>query len=109
MSLLQIQIVLALAMVGIAVVLIFTYRGYLAANSERRLRKMLESVGLDPEIAASGEIPTIMEDVRKRCQSCASEGVCERWLSGTKEDGNAFCPNAKVFEILRKYSGSLDT
>jgi len=98
------QIIAAVAMVGIAVVLIFTYRGYLVANSERRMRKMLESVGLDPEIAASGEIPTIMKDIRQRCQSCASEDVCERWLSGKKEGGNAFCPNARVFEILGKYN-----
>lgn len=98
------QIFAALVMVGVAAGLFFAYRTYLAASSERRMRAMLESVGLDPAIAASGEIPTIMQEVRQRCRSCGSEDVCERWLKGDKEDPNDFCPNARVFEILNKYS-----
>jgi hypothetical protein len=98
------QIFAALAMVGTAIVLLIAYRSYLANNSERRMRTMLESVGLDPAIAASGEIPAIMKEVRQRCRSCASEDACEHWLAGDKKDGNDFCPNAKVFEILNKYS-----
>jgi hypothetical protein len=99
-----IQVVAAVAMVGVAAAIIFGFRYYLAANSERRMRAMLESVGLDPEIAMSGEIPTIMKEVRQRCRSCASESVCERWLQGRKDDDNDFCPNARVFEVLRKHS-----
>ena len=98
------QTIMALLMIGVAVVLVLGFRSYLASNSERRMRTMLESVGLDPAIAASGEIPTIMKEVRQRCRSCASEDVCERWLEGDKEDANDFCPNAKVFEILHKYT-----
>lgn len=98
------QIFAALVMVGAAAGLFFAYRTYLAANSERRMRTMLESVGLDPAIAASGEIPTIMQEVRQRCRTCNSEDVCERWLKGDKEDPNDFCPNARVFEILNKHS-----
>lgn len=100
------QIVAAIVMLGAAVALFFGYRYYLAANSERRMRAMLESVGFDPALAASGEIPTIIKDVRQRCRSCASEDVCERWLSGSEEGDNAFCPNAKVFEILNRCSGA---
>lgn len=102
------QIIAALAMVGAAVALFFGYRRYLAANSERRMRMMLESVGLDPVLASSGEIPTIIKDVRQRCQSCGSEDVCERYLAGNKEGDNAFCPNSRVFDILRKYSGAAE-
>lgn len=97
------QVIAGLVTVGVALALLFAYRAYLAANSEQRMRKMLESVGLDPTIAASGEIPTIMKEVRQRCQSCGSVDACERWLAGDKRDGNDFCPNAKVFEILNKY------
>ncbi len=97
------QIFSALAMVGIAIALLLIYRSYLANNSERRMQAMLQSVGLDPAIASSGEIPAIMQEVRQRCQSCASEGACEHWLAGDKKDSNDFCPNAKVFEILNKY------
>jgi hypothetical protein len=99
-----IEIVAAMAMVGIAAAMILGFRRYLAVNSERRMRSMLESVGLDPEIATNGEIPTIMKEVRQRCRSCANESVCERWLQGKKDDGNDFCPNAKVFDVLRKHS-----
>jgi hypothetical protein len=100
------QVVAAMATIAIAVAMMLGFRRYLAVNSERRMRMMLESVGLDPEIATSGEIPTIMKEVRQRCRSCAIESVCERWLEGKKDDGNDFCPNAKVFEVLRKHSQS---
>jgi len=99
-----IQVVAAMAMVGVAAAMFFGFRRYLAVNSERRMRAMLVSVGLDPEIATSGEIPTIMKEVRQRCRSCASESVCERWLEGKKDDSNDFCPNAKVFDVLKKHS-----
>jgi hypothetical protein len=98
-----VQIIAAIAMVGIAAILFFAYRTFLAKNSERRMRAMLQSVGLDPALAASGKIPTIMKDIRKRCSGCSSEEVCERWLAGHKDGDNAFCPNAKVFRILKKY------
>ena len=98
------QVLAAIGMLVVAVVLFFSFRIYLARNSERRMRAMLESVGLDPEIAASGEMPTIMKEVRQRCRSCSSESVCERWLEGDKDSPNDFCPNAKVFEILKKYT-----
>jgi hypothetical protein len=104
MELTLIQVITAIAMTGIAVALFLGFRRYLAANSERRMLTMLESVGLDPEIATSGEIPTIMKEVRQRCRSCATEAVCERWLQGNEKGDNSFCPNAKVFEALEKHS-----
>lgn len=97
------QFLAAAGMLVLAAVLFFAYRRYLSANSERRMREMLVAAGIDPAIATSGEIPTVMKEVRQRCRSCGSEDVCERWLQGEKEGGNAFCPNAKVFEILGKY------
>ncbi len=98
------QIFAAIAMLVAAFVLVLVYRAFLTGNSERRMRSMLESAGLDPALASSGEIPTIMKDVRQRCRSCSSEDVCERWLEGKEEGRNTFCPNAKVFEILDRYS-----
>jgi len=53
------QIIAAVAMIVVAIVLVVAYRAYLAANAERRMRSMLVSVGLDPELADSAEIPTI--------------------------------------------------
>ncbi len=45
------QVIVAVVMVGVAAALFFGYRKYLAANSERRMLAMLESVGIDPAIA----------------------------------------------------------
>lgn len=91
-------------MVITALFLVFAYRGYLVRNSERRMRSMLESFGLDPEIAESGDMHTIMQDVRHRCRKCTSEDACERWLAGEGGGDADFCPNHRVFEILQKYS-----
>jgi hypothetical protein len=100
------QFVAALVMVGVGIALVFAYRHYLATNSERRMQAMLESVGLDPEVASMEGIDTIMSEVRQRCSACNAESVCEQWLAGDKESENDFCPNARVFEIFKKYGGS---
>jgi len=103
MNISLLQLIAATAMVGAAVTLFFVYRNYLAANSKRRMLAMLKSIGIDPVIAASGNMHTLMAEVRQRCQSCASEDVCERWLAGEADGDNEFCPNSRVFSILKKY------
>lgn len=100
------QIIAALTMVGVGLILVLAYRSYLARSSERRMLRMLYSLGLDPDLARSGDMETVMGEVRKRCRNCSSEGVCERWLKGENGGDNAFCPNAKVFDILSKYSSA---
>ncbi len=98
------QTIAATVMVGVAIVLVIAYRKYLAANSKRRMLGMLVSVGLDPAITMSGDAETIMQDIRQRCRACPSEDVCERWLKSDDKHDNSFCPNSKVFEILKKHS-----
>lgn len=102
----MIQVMTAIAMLVVAAVLFFGYRRYLQRNSERRMLGMLTSLGLDPTIAASGDIETIMSEVRERCRHCQSEDKCERWLKGEEGGDASFCPNHRVFEILGKYSGT---
>jgi hypothetical protein len=97
------QVIAAILMVIIAIGLILTWRRYQATNAERRRMAMLASLGLDPALVSTGDMPTIMRDVRNRCERCQSEDVCERWLRGEETGGNEFCPNAKVFDILQKY------
>jgi len=96
------QFLAAISMAGAAIVFVILFRHYLAVNSERRMRAMLENVGVDPEVASLSSIDNIMSAVRKRCQSCKSESLCERWLAGEETGDNDFCPNARVFEILGK-------
>ena len=98
------QIFIATVMIGVAFAFVFLYREYLASNSQRRMIGMLVSVGLDPTITVSGDAATIMKDVRKRCSACASEDVCERWLNSDDKGDNSFCPNSKVFAILKRRS-----
>jgi len=103
MSISLTQILVALVLVGVAIVLVLAYRKYLAANSARRMSAMLVSVGLDPDIVSNGDLVSIMAAVRHRCETCASKDVCERWLDGELQGDNDFCPNATVFESLRKF------
>jgi len=102
MSLSFFQIITVTAMVIVTFVLIFAYRSYLAANSERRMLSMIESIGLDPAIASSSDLETTMSEVRQRCRSCTSEDVCERWLTCNEKGDNDFCPNAETFAALQK-------
>lgn len=88
------------------IALVFAWRRYQVVTSERRRMGMLKALGLDPAMASSADLPTIMSDVRKRCEQCPSEDVCERWLRGEVEGDNDFCPNARVFEVLRKYAAA---
>ncbi len=98
------QVLAAAGMLAVAIFLIVGFLRYQRTGSERRMRRMLERVGLDPKLAESGDVETIMKDVRYRCRQCSSEGVCERWLAGQEEGNNEFCPNHRVFEILGKFS-----
>ena len=98
------QIIAAITMLVVTGALFFAYRNYLAANSERRMLSMIDSIGLDPAIAPSSGLETIMRDVRRRCRSCTSEDVCERWLTCNEKGDNDFCPNSKAFTVLKKYS-----
>ena len=79
--------------IGIAAVLIgaglafMAWRRYRAADSRRRRSEMLEAVGLDPALAAMGDLELIMSEVRQRCERCQSEALCERWLKGEETGG----------------------
>ena len=106
MSITLTQFLAAAVMVVAAFILASTYRRYLRNNSERRMLGMLKSMGLDPTIATSGDVESVMKEVRMRCQHCSAEDQCERWLQGRVEGDSAFCPNHRVFDMLGKFSGA---
>ena len=72
----------------------------------QRLVRMLEALGLDPALAASGELPTIMAEVKERCSACQAGSACDRWLDDTAEGSRDFCPNARILDVLRRLSGA---
>lgn len=100
------QALALVVMVGVAIALFIAFRHYIAVQSQRRMHGMLERIGLDPAIATSGDTRAIMKEVRRRCRSCTSEDVCERWLSGERGGENDFCPNRAVFDSLKKSMGT---
>ena len=99
------QIGVAIAMVAVIFTLLAWFLKHWRARSERRLLGMLKRAGVDPEIATRGDTEAIINDVRNRCQKCMSEDLCERWLAGEVEGENTFCPNARIFGILKRPGG----
>lgn len=100
------EITLALTMVAVSVALVLWILGYLSADSQKRMMRMLKRAGLNPEIATATDTEAIMQQVRRRCRRCSSEDLCERWLAGEEKGDNAFCPNQKVFELLKREAES---
>jgi hypothetical protein len=99
------EIGVALVMVAVIVALIVWFARDLAANSERRMLRMLMRAGVDPDVAARGDKEAIIEDIRSRCRKCRAEALCERWLAGRVEGENTFCPNAQLFGALTNGRG----
>ena len=96
------EIGVATLMVAVIVALIVWFFRYLATVSARRMTQMLMRAGVDPEVARQGNVEAIMQDVRRRCQNCRSEALCDRWLAGKVEGDNNFCPNAPIFRMLAR-------
>ncbi len=89
---------IAILLVAAATALFVWFCRRLEAASESRLRRMMQSFGLDPDKLLTSDAGTglDMKAVRSRCQRCPVENVCERWLAGEIDGDNGFCPNAKI-------------
>jgi hypothetical protein len=94
------QGVLGLALGAIAIFLVLGFLKFKAAGSNRRLQSMLAQAGVDPRAARSGSAEAITKEIRARCARCQNEDVCERWLAGTVQGGNEFCPNAALLNAV---------
>ena len=101
------QIVVALVMVAAIVFIFMWFQTSQATASARRRLAMMRRVGLDPGPAMliGPGAAALRKEVRRRCQSCPREDLCDRWLAGEVEGGNAFCPNARVFHDLAEANG----
>ena len=98
------DISIAIILVIVAAALVFLFLRYKASSSERRMIRMMQHIGLDPEIVTQGDSDSIIKEVRRRCRRCQSEGQCELWLASTDDKADVFCPNAEVFEELKRAS-----
>ena len=96
------EIGLAIILVAVNVGIYLLYRRSELAGAARRMGKMMLRFGLSPAIANRHDPATkaVMKTVRKQCQTCRSEGHCERWLGDEVKGGNGFCPNAPTFALL---------
>ena len=76
---------------------IFHWRNLLATES--RLRRMMESCGIDRNTAEHADqlLKVDMRAVRDRCRHCRVTGLCDHWLGEEAATSNGFCPNAGIF------------
>jgi hypothetical protein len=93
---------IAITLLIASVAMVVGFLSYKRGTARKRLMRMLVRQGLDPDLVKQGDTRAIMKDVRRRCNRCQSEDVCERWLADTADADNHFCPNAKVFEELKQ-------
>jgi hypothetical protein len=98
---------LATLMVAVSVVLVAWFWRYTAVASERRTMHMLAGTGVGHIMWGDARTKAIMQDVRERCRRCPSEGLCERWLAGSVQGDNSFCPNAQIFRKLTNAAGRI--
>lgn len=73
-------------------------------GSARRYAAMTRRVGIGAERASSARTGfTALFGPRRRCLFCSESRRCERWLaSGAREGYRAFCPNADVFDRMKR-------
>ncbi len=90
---------IAILLVAAATALFVWFCRRLEAASDSRLRRMMQSFGLDPDRHMNSDTGTGLDmyEVRARCRKCPAEDRCERWLAGEIAGDNGFCPNAKIF------------
>lgn len=91
---------IAVVFILIAAGLVVWIRSKMAADSRSRMYRMMAKVGVYPKSLSrnSPDSGLDMDAVRRRCNKCPCEDVCERWLAGEIEGDHGFCPNAKVFD-----------
>jgi len=91
-----------LAVVVSLVLAIFHRRNSLATES--RLRRMMESCGIDRETAENADqlLNIDMNVIRDRCRHCPATNLCDHWLNEEAATSNNFCPNARIFRDAAK-------
>ena len=94
----------AIIMIAVAIALVVWFHSDLALNSLRRMKRMMKRIGLDPNATINGDQQTraTLKGVTGRCLRCTCEDYCERWLNGEIAGSNDFCPNAQVFQELKR-------
>jgi Family of unknown function (DUF6455) len=101
MSSTMFNIVIFVSMIALCAGVIVWFVRSFSGDSEKRMTRMMNKVGLDSEAApAQRRIEKDIAGVRARCRKCQTEDECERWLAGEVKGENSFCPNASVFNQL---------
>jgi hypothetical protein len=82
------------------------FRARLVAGSPRRLIGMMERVGIDLTTVTLGDpgFKDVMKEMRSRCRKCPQADICDRWLAGNVQGGNAFCPNKPRLTTLKRWT-----
>lgn len=100
LTLLASGVVILIVVVSIALVVWFSRQA--AAVSEKRMMQMLTRAGAHPELSRHDDTWAVLQVARGRCSMCRSEDLCDGWLAGNVEGDNSFCPNARIFRVLKR-------
>ena len=92
-------ITLAIFLFGIVIVSVAALRRRKSLASESRMKRMMQSCGIDERTARYADhlLKIDMKEVRHRCRRCKDTNLCDRWLAGEAVAGNGFCPNMLKF------------
>lgn len=99
-------IAIILAVATSLILAVFHWRNSRATES--RLRRMMESCGVDRNTAEHADqlLQVDMHAVRERCRHCQVTGLCDHWLNEEAATSNSFCPNARVFRTAAAASSA---
>jgi Family of unknown function (DUF6455) len=74
-----------------------------AYDKPLHMGEMMEKVGVEPDAMANFNMRGRTIQIARTCAECKHEDLCVDVLDGKRDDApSTFCPNAPVFESLKK-------
>ncbi len=102
------EVNIAILMITVVIFMLIWFERSEAAATVTRMTRMMSRVGLNTNFGAKGgpKARSVIKEARTRCGRCRCEDRCELWLDGKAGGENAFCPNARVFNMLKRVSAA---
>jgi len=79
-------------------------------GSARRERPLLDAMilQLGLERAFAFAEPPLLSDIERRCEACATRGICRQWLQAGEatQAYRRFCPNARNFDVMTGHTAA---
>jgi len=93
-------------MITVVVFLVIWFERSEAEATTTRMVRMMSRIGLNANFRnrCGPKARAVIKECRIRCGRCRAEDQCERWLDGDVKGENGFCPNTRIFNVLRRVS-----